>query len=275
MYRYIGDTGILTYVVLGNLATIMVYLFNLFTFKKKKSFLGRRTECYIMHYSNPKHKILSKRNLWVFMEVALVAIGQYALAGMCTFWFGKFTEYGANYFGILFIIPVILHLCFYYLSVNPLKQMDMITPAFPLALIPVKLACFAHGCCGGFECSWGLYYPSAGTTSFPTQLLEIAQAVVLFIFLMKYRNKAKEGTLYPLYLTIYSATRFFIEFTADRTRDYLYIFNIYHILCAIGVVVGLLSLFVVTKWPKEIRDKFDRGFIFENGRCKRIKIKRK
>ncbi len=275
MYRYIGDTGISSYFVLGNSAVLLVYLFNIFTFKKKQDFLGKRTQCYIMHYSNPRYKVLSKKNLWVFMEITLVAIGQYAFAGVLTGWFGTFTAYGANYFGTLFGIPIIIHMVFYYLSVNPLKQMDMVTPAFPLALIPVKLACFAHGCCNGFECSWGLYYPAIDSTRFPTQLLEVAQAIILFVFLMKYKDKAKEGTVYPLYLTIYSATRFFIEFTSDREREYFNIFYINHIFSAIGVVVGLICLFVVNKWSEEIKSKFDRGFLFENGRCKRVKIKRK
>lgn len=92
--------------------------------------------------------------------------------------------------------------------------MDIITPAYPLAMNFVKLGCLCFGCCGGFECSWGIYFPSKDITCFPTQFLEIAQALIIFIFIMKYKSKAKEGTLCPLYLTIYSATRFFIEFTS-------------------------------------------------------------
>ena len=125
--------------------------------------------------------------------------------------------------------------------------MDLITPAYSLRLIVVKLACFCQGCCSGMECSWGVYYPSDDAVLFPSQLLEAFVSLIIFVFLMVYRKKAKEGTLFPIYLIIYSATRFFTEFT--RIEDEVFgILKTYHILCLVGIFVGIIWHVIVKKY---------------------------
>ncbi len=274
MYRYIGDTGIEVSPLLQYLGFVLLVVYNFLNFKSKKKLISNFSQCYIRHFSVKSHKVFSKVNFWVFVEIYVITIVQYAFANVFNTQFGNFMGSGANYFGTLFIAPVFLLGLFYFVSINPLKQMDLITPAYPIALTFSKIGCFCFGCCGGFECSWGLYFPSKDVTCFPTQLLEIAQAIILFVILHKYKDKVKPGTIFPIYLISYSATRFFIEFTSSRIPEFWRI-NMLHINCLMGVVVGLMYMFVINKWSDKIVLWFDRGFIYENGRCKRAKLKKK
>ena len=275
MFKYFGNTGIEVSPIVQYLGAVFLIVYNFLNFKKKKGLLSNFSECYLRHYSVKKHKVFSKIGFWCTIEILVISVVQYALTAQFNAMFGNWTGgTGPNYFGTLFLDPIFLLVLFYFVSINPLKQMDLITPSYPLALIFTKLGCFCFGCCGGFECSWGLYFPSKDMTYFPTQLLEIAQAMILFIILHKYKNKAKPGTVFPIYIISYSATRFFIEFTSSRVPEFWRI-NMLHINCLMGVAVGILYLVVINKWSDKIVLWFDRGFIYENGRCKRAKLKRK
>ncbi len=274
MYEFLGNTGIEVSPLLQNFGFVLVLFYNFLNFKRKKNLLSSFSQCNLRHFSVKKHKFLSKPGFWVSIEIIIISMAQFVLAPTYNSIYGDWWGTGLNYFGTLFISPFLLLVLFYYFSINPLKQMDLITPAHPLALIFVKLGCFCLGCCRGFECSWGLYFPSNGITCFPTQLLEVAQALILFIFFHKFKDKAKEGTVYPIYVIVYSVTRFFIEFTSDRIPEF-WLVNLLHYSCVLGVIFGFLNLFIINKWSDKIVSVFSRGFIYENGRCRRAKLKKK
>lgn len=275
MYKYFGNTGIEVSPILQYLGFVLLVVYNFLNFKTKKGLLSNFSECNIRHFSVKKSKVLSKVGFWTAIEIIIISLVQYAFTAQFNTMFGNWSGgTGLNYFGTLFISPIFLYLLFYFVSIDPLKQMDLITPAHPLALACSKIGCLCFGCCGGFECDWGLYFPSKDITCFPTQILEIAQAFILFIILHIYKDKVKPGTIFPIYLISYSATRFFIEFTSSRDPEFWRI-NMLHINCVMGVIVGVLYFVVINKWSDKIVELFDRGFIYENGRCKRAKTQRK
>ena len=254
MYEILGDTGIRMYGLVNILASVSLLVFNILQFKRKKLFVSGLSSFAMDKLLNEK----SKKSLLIFTIVELVftSVFQDVFCGVINTKFGNIVNTGSNYFGSLFFVPVILFVWFYFISVNPLKEMDLITPAFALRLFFVKLACFCEGCCKGFECSWGLYYPGEDMVMFPSQLLEALVSLVLFGFFMVYRKRAKEGTLFPVYLILYSATRFFTEFTRIE-ENVLWVFKTYHILCLVGILVGIIWLVIVKKYSTKIIEIYE------------------
>ncbi len=201
---------------------------------------------------------LSKDYLWLILEIYIMA-SYIQYYGIFNRPFGRLVGTGANYFALLFINGAIYILYCCIVGVNPLKQMDWVTPSYPLALIFSKFACFIYGCCYGIEWEHGLYNYRNERYEVPVQLIEILWALLIFIFMMFYKKKAKTGTLFPTYLILFSGTRFFSEFLR-REKNVLGPLKTYHILCIIGVVVGIILLFVVKKYGDKINAHFDKPY---------------
>ena len=241
MYKYLGNTGIDMYYLLNVLMFVPILIFNLSQFGRKKLILSKKTRSIISNSRKARVK-----NLYILLEIIIISLLQYALIPICNSILGNLTNSSFNYFGLLFIGPVVLTIVFIFSGIDFLKHIDLITPAYPLALIVAKLGCFCYGCCYGIECSFGLYNHSNKAVEFPIQLVEAGLALMMFVFLMFIRRKTKEGTLFPIYLITYSATRFFSEFLRYDT-NVLWIFKRYHLFCLVGIVVGVIELYLVTK----------------------------
>lgn len=271
MYRTLGSTGIEMYTLVGGLGWIFVLIYNFLMFSHKQKMLSNSSLALIKAASaKNESSIFARENFWVALEIIIISFIQIFPNGFMNVTFGNIMNTGANYFGLLYFVPLILFAFFFLISVNPLKQTDLITPAYPLALFFVKLGCFCNGCCGGFECEWGLmnyYFPSDPKREFPIQLVEAGLALIIFFFLMWYRKRAKEGTLFPVYLIIYSATRFFSEF-ASKKPDIIWHLKTYHILCIIGVILGIAELILVRRYAEKIKPIFDRPVFTQTGQKK-------
>lgn len=249
MYEFIGNTGMKSYDFFNALGFYVMFVFNILHLKHKKQFSSGATKFI-------GSKILKKQNsviysIFVLIELMASTYLLYYFSGLGNGIFRNLFDTGANYYGNLLLGPIPMFLLFYLSSVNPLKELDFLTVGIPLNLFFVKIACFCAGCCRGFECSWGWYYPTKDATMFPTQLLEAFMALFIFIFLMKYRKKAKDGTLYPIYMILYSTTRFFTEFTRIEENVFL-IFKTYHLLSLLGIVIGIVWLLIVKKYSDPI-----------------------
>ena len=195
---------------------------------------------------------MSNKYIWALIEIIIISLVQYLPTGILNPWFGGLVGTGANYFGFLFFGPFFLIVICLLLRIDPFRQIDLITPAYPLALIFVKLACFCAGCWRGFEWKYGIYNAASGKAEFSTQLLECFLVACIFLFLFLNRNKIKSGTMYPVYLIVYSSTRFFSEFTRVEPNVF-FIFKRYHILCIIGILVGIIEYILVKKYMKIIQ----------------------
>ena len=233
----------------NTVSVLLLIVFNFTQFKRKKGFLSNFSVSMIKRY--PKHKLFSSVTFWTLAEIFVFSLFQSlpvpSLNSLC----GNIFNTGMNYFGLLFFLPIIMMACFYVFSINPLKQLDLITPAFPLTLITIKFACFCDGCCHGIECSFGLYNQFSETVDFPVQLIEMAFGLIIFIFLMIWRNKAKEGALFPVFMIMYCSTRFFSEFLRHERNIFL-IFKTYHLLCLAGILLGIIELILIKKYHDKI-----------------------
>lgn len=241
----------LLYDLLNVFGGVMLIIFNLTQFNKKKNILSNVVKKCQNRFTN-----MPNSNVWIIIEIIFISLLQFAPAGFLNFRFGSLVRTGANYFGLLFFIPIILTIFCYIIWINPLKQIDLITPAFPLALIFVKIGCFCSGCCHGFDWENGLYNYVTRRTQFPIQLLEALIALLIFIFLLFWRKRAKTGTMFPTYIIVYSGIRFFSEFLSGKV-NILWIFKRYHIICFIGLIVGVVELLLVLKYGDKINEHFE------------------
>ena len=260
MYKYLLDTDIKLYDILGLASFGLLVLFNFANIRTKKHFLSYASQYtrFSIENSRFKNKLLSSYIPWAFIEILLLCVVQNAFGATLNKAFGHMVGTGANYFGLLFATPIMLVAFCMLIGINPLKQIDIITPAFPLALFVGKIACFCAGCCTGFAWKQGLYNYTTHRSEFPTQLLEAGLVLLIFIFMMIFRKKIKTGTMFPIYMIVYCGTRFFSEFT--RSEENVWgILKTYHILCIIGFIVGIIELIVVLRFNDKLTRIFSKS----------------
>ena len=232
-------------------APIAALIYNLLHYREKKALLGGISRSAIQHFKSKKSKglgkILACTGLWVIIETVFVSVAQFSSVWVMNMPFGTLLNTGANYFGCLYFAPLFMIVFFVILRVDVLKQIDLVVPGYPLALIFVKIACYFGGCCTGIEWEKGLYNPHTGLIEFPAQLLEAAAALMVFVILLICKNKVKEGRLFPVYLMIYSAVRFFTEMLRSEPEVFMGL-KTYQILCIAGVAIGMLEYVAVCKY---------------------------
>lgn len=242
------------YSLFGTYGTIVLFCFNLYQMTQRKPHLSRHLG--LVHDRVQKIPFLGSYWFWAVLESLLFSSAQILLVGLTNTTFGNWVDTGANYFGLITMIPLVLLVFCFLLWTDPLKKFDLLVPAFPLTLVFVKIACFCAGCCRGFECAWGMYNHFHDMYEFPTQLLEAAVALALFLVMLKLRGKVKTGTMWPIYVILYSATRFFTEFTRHED-NVLWILKIYHLCCIGGLIYGSVLLVLVRKFGDKISHFFD------------------
>ncbi len=123
---------------------------------------------------------------------------------------------------------------------------DLLTPAIILGQAIGRVGCTINGCCYGKETSlpWGFVYTDPqsyaplGVSVHPTQVYEIIFLLILFGVILKLRNRFKpDGSLFLIYLGIYSAWRVGIDFLRDGTS---FLFGLHE-----AQVVAIIVLLVV------------------------------
>lgn len=101
-----------------------------------------------------------------------------------------------------------------------LEYFDLIIPSVALAQGFGRIGCFMAGCCYGMETTstFGVVFPSSslapgGVRLIPTQLISSGLDFLLFGILIFYEKRKKaDGQVAALYLILYSAGRFILEF---------------------------------------------------------------
>ncbi len=104
-----------------------------------------------------------------------------------------------------------------------LRTMDVFAPGIALGHGIGRLGCFAAGCCWGRETSlpWAVTFNNPAATTgvplhrplHPTQLYEsVGEWVITAILLTAIGRKLSEGRVFGLYLVLYGALRFVVEF---------------------------------------------------------------
>jgi prolipoprotein diacylglyceryltransferase len=115
---------------------------------------------------------------------------------------------GRSFYGAVFIVPVLFILVSLVFRIPDGKLMDLCAPAECIMLVLMKALCVLEGCCKGrilFE-----------NVRFPSQIAELVNALILLVILMYLSHKKENrGKIYPMYLLIYGASRFVLNFFRD------------------------------------------------------------
>lgn len=226
----------------------MLLLYNILQFKKKRQFLSGVSKRIMRHMKSRNlgkiGRLLASANLWAILELLIVSLVQYICVGFLNSGASQLFKTGANYFGILYGAPILVVLLCLLIKTDPLAQMDLVTPSYPLALFFSKIACHFGGCCCGIPWKKGMFNPITRQIEFPAPFLEAGVALLLFIVLFSFRNRFKKGTVFPIYLISFSAIRFFTEFTRVEPDVFLGL-KIYQFLCIAGVFLGVIEYVLV------------------------------
>lgn len=257
MYRFFGDQ--LAYDSLNYIAYLATMISSLFYYKSKRKALGlysKRIVCYTTELNTYFGKITEF--VLVSVESLLMAL-MVDVSARVNQPFGEFVGTGANFFATLLVAPVLWFVLSVVLMINPLKQIDIATMFVPVTLFFYKAACYCQGCCWGIPWEYGPYnhHPDHPGNQVPVQAIEAFWAVAIFVFLLIYRKKAKPGTVYPIFVILYSATRFCSEFFR-REENVFWILKRYHLLCLAGIAVGLLLLLIVELFGDKIQARFEK-----------------
>lgn len=259
VYKDFGEQVQTAHGLFNSFGAIMAIVASLFFIKSKAKSLSLFSHCAIAatsHYNVTLGKVVTY--ILAAIEGFFLAYIGNQTANLNGF-MGELVGTGVNYFGGLFMYAV----PWFFVSVifisNPIKNIDILTMTLPFRLIFIKLACFFNGCCWGIPWEYGPYnynFDHPGK-QVPLQAIEAIIALLIFVFLVIYRKKAKPGTIFPMYLILYSFTRFFTEFLSGANPNIIGPFNTYHVLCAIGFVIGLISFILAAKFGKKLSEFFD------------------
>jgi phosphatidylglycerol:prolipoprotein diacylglycerol transferase len=131
---------------------------------------------------------------------------------------------GVFYGGLIAALAV----AWYYMrktKLPPLKTADVFAPAIALGHGIGRLGCFSAGCCWGVESHvpWAVTFrdPAAhqlvgvplNTPLHPTQLYEsFAEFAIFAVLYRRFGKPHDSGSIISLYLMLYSAVRFIVEF---------------------------------------------------------------
>lgn len=240
----------------NNISGVVLVLYNVLQFKKKRQFLSGVSKGAIKYIESKRlggiGRLLSSANLWAILELLVVSAVQYICVGFLNTGASKLFNTGANYFGILYGAPILVVLLCLLIKTDPLAQLDLVTPSYPLALFFSKIACHFGGCCCGVPWEKGMFNPITRQIEFPAPFLEAGVALLLFIVLFAFRNRFKKGTVFPVYLISFSAIRFFTEFTRAEPDVFLGL-KTYHFLCIAGVILGVIEYVLVCLYGKKQR----------------------
>lgn len=259
MHRiYIGDMS--AYNFFGLVGYYVMLISTLFYYKSKQEAMGLYSREIIFVLT--KHNgILGKvaKNLLFVLESYLAAKIIDLAIGNFNRSFGNFIGTGANYFGMLLTILFFWVVLSLLIMANTLKLLDISTMYLPLHLVFVKISCYFAGCCYGIPWEYGPYnhHPDHPGNQVPVQLIEAFWALLIFFFLLWYRKRAKSGELFPVYMILYSTTRFFSEFLRNE-ENVVGPLKIYHILCLIGIAYGIFHLLFLHFYRDTINNFFEK-----------------
>jgi len=136
--------------------------------------------------------------------------------------------------------------------------MDLVVPGVLLAQVIGRVGCTINGCCYGMATSLPcavVYtdpdsYAPLGIAVHPTQLYEIVFLFIVFGVLFWLRRRFQpEGSLFLIYLSLYSMWRLGIDFLREGT-DFLFGLHQAQVIGIIVLLIAITILALRTRWVK-------------------------
>lgn len=151
---------------------------------------------------------------------------------------------GLSFFGAVIFVPLFLILVSYLIKERFVKLLNLSAPSICVMLALMKVQCLLTGCCKGRV----LYENAAGeVVRFPSQIVELANALVIMAILMLFMRKAKyQGKIYPLFMIIYGGTRFLWNLFR-QTEPFIWIMPAGNLWALVSIAIGLVWLLILRK----------------------------
>jgi len=119
---------------------------------------------------------------------------------------------------------------------------DLFALALPAGEAVGRIGCFFNGCCYGTITNSPLAVYQHGAWRHPAQLYSAFVSLIIFAVLFALRNKMpREGDLFKLYLVLFGATRFGLEFIREQT-GYIWGLSAMQWFCIEICVAGAIGL---------------------------------
>jgi len=135
---------------------------------------------------------------------------------------------------------------------------DLLVPGLILAQAIGRVGCTINGCCYGSVCDlpWAITYTNPaslappGIATHPTTVYEIIYLLIVFGVVLKLRGRLKpEGSLFLLYLGLYSLWRLGIDLIRDGT-PFLFGLHQAQVVSIIVLAIVIPLLVLRTRWLK-------------------------
>ena len=129
---------------------------------------------------------------------------------------------------------------------------DFAIPGLAIGHALGRLGCFFNGCCYGRPAATaccGIVYPPGcepgklfpGIPLYPVQLIESAGLLAIWLALLfAYPRRRKNGIVFALYLVLYPALRFFLEYLRGDPRQNWLVVDAAQTVSAILLLAGIL-----------------------------------
>lgn len=192
-------------------------------------------------------KLLSSVKFWTLFEFSIflfINLWCFLFAGYDfanRFMYGRVTDF----YGFIYETTFFLLIFCLIFRIDYLKILDLITPNFAFMSGFLKLACLFHGCCNtGTFWKYGYFNQNTQQLEFPIQLIECFASIAIFLFLIYYKRKCIYGTLFPLFLMLYSLFRYIIQFFKE-TNIVLYNFDLQQIVSITSFCISILIYILI------------------------------
>ncbi len=154
-----------------------------------------------------------------------------------------------SYYGSVFLVPIAMIGVSKAFKLPYNRFMDYCAPSVALAAAIGKIYCASCGCCAGIV----LYVNDLNeSVVFPSQIVEMTCAfIIVAILLVLEQKNAYNGNRYGLFLIIYGAVRFILNWFRDTNAP---IFNILPIGCLwsiVSITAGILWISMNKRKNKE------------------------
>ena len=135
---------------------------------------------------------------------------------------------------------------------------DLIAPGLILAQFVGRIGCTINGCCYGTECSlpWAIIYTnpnslaSLGIATHPTTVYEMIYLLIIFGVALKLKGRLRpDGSLFMVYLSLYSLWRLGIDFLRNGTPFLLGLHQA-QVISIIVLAITIPLLVLKTRWVK-------------------------
>ncbi len=158
----------------------------------------------------------------------------FGVAGTLVLFFIETGRFGGiSFYGSVFMIPVGLFLYSELIKEKYMRMLDFSVVQICAMLATMKVNCTLSGCCYGI-----ILFDDV---RFPSQIVEVIVGLgIMALFLHFEKKEIFKDNFYPLYLMIYGAIRFVLNFFRGGISPFVWFIPAGHLWSIIAIILGIV-----------------------------------